>query len=729
MAQFFYGGNVAYDEGANVRSLADTLLKAQQTAALSKQANAAAEDSTVKNIASITALMSDPTFQATAAQNPQLAKAIVDKSLEVAGLKNGFIGDLFAKLTGGATNDQMLQTAISNFNKSLSSTALNQIALDTMTNEHYGQPSTTSNNPPIGNNQNNTQDQQNRPANGLNQPVLNGSPIPGGQPLNQQPSQTTTPSTSNVPTGPNASDILGQETLAFANRYAELQNADRISGQRQAAPSPELTALARAALSQGQPPNVDQKVLQDAYKQEMQNGTISAVFNPANSQPTPPLNQAARNAIAAQGTIGAAFNPSTSVVGATTPPGIPGPVTSSTVPSSAPPHQPIPPDRIRTIIDQEVTKSKIDIQQVPLLPDSMLANFGDWYAKTHDGKQIRNVKELATNNRGLIAQYLGSLGLNEKQTQDLITATIKDRMAQGAPQAPTSANQLPESPSTATTPAQSMQGKQLERQVAAASEKLDNTLSSNAANQVMDGIAKNGTPDISNPKTRAVVKSVSYLAVPAIVQNIRDLPPEELQRRWEDSMAVARNMSLEGAVASNQSSLANAKVTRLNSDTQLQVAQLNFLAEMAKLSALAASQQGNPQADQLKTVSELLDKAAQSANTTLQTITTSAKNEGVTLAEYLNRHPELKASYDNTLQTLSAAQNGAQRFIAELAKANGTVLKTEPTSVGLQVILPWLKKTNMVPVESAVGQSNGPNTATDPQVDRAYNAIRQTTGK
>jgi hypothetical protein len=651
MAQFFYGGNIAYDEGANVRNLADALNKSQQTAALSRQADAASKESLTKSVADLTALMADPTFQATAAQNPQLAKAIVDRSLDVAGLKNGFLGDLWAKLSGGATNDDMTRVALKNYFDSISATAQNNMAYNSIVRDNYeGQGNASPSSPPNNNNPN----QSAASTTNVNNPA-------GTPPVASQPNRGTTSSDA---------EVLGKQLL-------QASQGTPVATQTPATPTAPASQGTTAPSLNGYPRDTNYEV-------------------PVT------LNNDLRSGLVAPASSAVKTSPGSGALAGT---GAPSPSASG--------QNPLSQQQVRDILDNQAAQQKVDLTNAQALPGSMLSDYASWYSTTYNkGQPVRDPTKLATGNPTLVAKYLASKGYSADQITGLIQATLSGQTASSASQA---SAQTPKQPAPAASPTSptsqaapqqdtATQGtpnsfptyadRQLTNKIGTYSPKLDAVFNSPAGQKVMTNISTTGAVDLSNPQTHAVLQKTSYLAVPAIVQNIRNLPPEELQRRWQDAMAFAQNMSLDAAVASGDNDLTKAKQLDLTAKTQEDIARLAYYGDLTRLAAAQSAQTNDPEAGRLKAISEMVTGASKNSTEIMNEISTAAKASGLSLAAYFANYPNEKKRYDDAVRMASAATAGFEQLMKTYTNVTGSVISTEPGKVGASAFFSLLSAPN-----------------------------------
>jgi hypothetical protein len=664
MAQFFYGGNVAYDEGANVRNLADALNKSQQTAALSRQADAASQESLTKSVADLTALMADPTFQATAAQNPQLAKAIVDRSLDVAGLKNGFLGDLWAKISGGATNDDMTKVALNNFFNALSPTALNNMAYSGMAYANYGR---------------------------------SGDVPPPSSPNNNNPNQSASPTTNvNNPAG--TPPVASQPNQIAINPNAEKQGEQLLQSPQSAPGANQIPATPTAPASKG----TTAPSLNGYPRDTSHEGPVTT-------------NNDLRSGLVAPASTAVKASPGTGVSAGTGAPSL-----------STPGQNTVSPQQVRAILDNQAAQQKVDLTNVQALPGSMLSDYASWYSTTDNkGQPVRDPAKLATGNPTLVAQYLASKGYSADQITSLIQATLSGQAGSSSSQVSAQAPKQP-APAASPTPTTSQsapqqdtatQGtpnslptyadRQLANKVGTYSPKLDAVLNSPAGQKVMTNISTTGAVDLSSPQTRAVIQKAAYLAVPAIVQNIRNLPQEELQRRWQNAVAIAQNMSIDAAEATGELGLSKAKQVEQGYQTQEDVARLAYLGDLARLAAAQAAQSNNPDAGRLKVVADLVNNTLTGTNAAITGISETAKRENLPLAELLKRNPDLKQQYEEAQNTRSTTFAASTRLLTELTGAKGSAIPTEPGKTGLSVLIPWAPANTLYSSRPAVyGQSD-----------------------
>jgi hypothetical protein len=222
----------------------------------------------------------------------------------------------------------------------------------------------------------------------------------------------------------------------------------------------------------------------------------------------------------------------------------------------------------------------------------------------------------------------------------------------------------------------------------------------------MSDISTTGAVDLSSPQTHAVLQKATYLAVPAIVQNIRNLPQEELQRRWQNAVAIAQNMSIDAAEATGQLGLSKAKQVEQGYQTQEDVARLAYLGDLARLAAAQAAQSNNPDAGRLKAVADILNNTLIGTNSTIAGIFEAAKQEGLSVAEFLKRNPNLKQQYDEAQIARSTTLASSTKLLTEFTGAKGSVIPTEPGKTGLSVIIPWAPANALYPSRPAVyGQS------------------------
>jgi len=702
MAQFFYGGNVAYDEGTSIRNLADTLLRNRQVAAASKQAQAAADSSVTKSLAELTALMADPTFQAVAAQNPQLAKAAVDESLKISGLSQGPIADLWAKFTGKETNAERLQQGMQNFFNSISMEAQNAIALDQAAQNYYYPPS-----------------ERGQPAASQQPTEAPATPATPAAAATPQQLLTRTAAAPNQGLPPNISEPAPITNQPVSPQSSDVSEADKL-GSELLQYSQERKSLEQNASSQGNP--AVNPVAQSNTSSPPAVSDVDGRIAIGNALPTTP---ATTQIFESYRTSEPTVNTAAGTVNTTS---VDKP-TSPTPPVKATPVE--AKDTIIKLVDSQT------LQTTPLLPRTMWEDYAKWYAakkKDNPSGYIRDPAkqaDLATNNISLVSEYLADKGLSSNHIEQLIKATVNDyrNPVPAQPETPTTpSNQEPVIPqqqsfgvlksnqnTQPTTPIKAQLGdKRLEQQVQVSQQKLDATLNSPAAKQVINKAYEDGSVDLKDAKTKAVVKKVSYLAVPAIVQHIRNLPPEELQQRWENAMTVARNMSLEGAVASNRTGLANAKVARLNSDTQLQIAQMQYYGDLARLAAAEAASRGSAQADSLKQTADMITSMTNSATETIKFIQDAAKNEGG-LTNYLRNHPEMNETLQSTRAMLLSAQEASKKLLEQTLGISAQAMRVEAEPKAF--LLFGGKK--MIATDSAVDQGF----KYSPSVETTYNSI------
>jgi hypothetical protein len=382
-------------------------------------------------------------------------------------------------------------------------------------------------------------------------------------------------------------------------------------------------------------------------------------------------------------------------------------------PSSAPGQNLVSPEQARKIIVDQAGQQGVNLQNAQALPDSMLSDYASWYSTTYNkGQPVRDPKGLATDNPTFVAKYLASKGYSTDQITGLMQATLSGQAGSAATQAST---QAPKQPVSVTPPAPltsqaapqhdtvaqgtpnslpTYADRQLTNKIGTYSPKLDAVFNSPAGQKVMSDISATGAVDLSSSQTHAVLQKAAYLAVPAIVQNIRNLPPEELQRRWQDAVAFAQNISLDATVASGDNELAKAKQLDLTAKTQEDVARMAYYGDLARLAAAQSARTNDPEAERLKTISEMVNNASKNSVETINGIVTAAKTEGLSLAAYLANYPNEKKRYDDSIKAASTAAAGFEQLMKTYTNVQGSVIPTEPGKVGVNAFFSLISSPN-----------------------------------
>jgi hypothetical protein len=141
-------------------------------------------------------------------------------------------------------------------------------------------------------------------------------------------------------------------------------------------------------------------------------------------------------------------------------------------------------------------------------------------------------------------------------------------------------------------------------------------------------------------------------------------------------------MSLDAAVASGDNDLAKAKQLDLTAKTQEDVARMAYYGDLARLAAAQSARTNDPEAERLKTVSDMVNNASKNSVETINGIVTAAKTEGLKLAAYLANYPNEKKRYDDAIKAASTAAAGFEQLMKTYTNVQGSVIPTEPGKVG-----------------------------------------------